>query len=132
MRRLKQTLSLVLALIMIGSVLTACGETNGTESDEVEEVEIAQINLTPDIEFIAQASKDFKVSFAVENGELADDISADDIYLTSSFKGMSAEVVSHSGNNLTLQLKGDIVPNEANAYQWGTVNVKASAFKDGE
>lgn len=45
---------------------------------------------------------------------------------------MSAEVVSHSKNNLTLQLKGDIVPNEANAYQWGTVNVKASAFKDGE
>lgn len=70
MRRLKQTLSLVLALIMIGSVLTACGDTNGTESDEVEEVEIAQINLTPDIEFIAQASKDLRSPLPLKTANL--------------------------------------------------------------
>lgn len=103
---------------------------DGVEDFASSTVQYPEITVTPDIEYVARANKDFKISFAANGGEFSDDISADDISLSDSFYGMEAEVISSSANNLTVQIKGDIVPNEANAYLWGTVNLKPSAFKD--
>lgn len=122
-RTVTRTISLLLVAIMLIGTFAGCGKSKN---------ENKSLSITPDVEYVARAQKDFKISFAVENGEFADSVSADDVYLSDSFYGMEAEVISHSDKNLTLQLKGDIVPNEANAYLWGTVNLKPSAFTAAE
>ncbi|MBQ5995039.1 MAG: hypothetical protein IJL63_04190 [Clostridia bacterium] len=122
-RTVTRTISLLLVAIMLIGTFAGCGKSKNEDKS---------LSITPDVEYVARAAKDFKISFAVENGEFADSVSADDVYLSDSFYGMEAEVISHSDKNLTLQLKGDIVPNEANAYLWGTVNLKPSAFTAAE
>ena len=94
-------------------------------------VEFPEITLTPDVEFVTPSQKDIKLTLSINGSEFEDEISVADITLGDSFDRMEREVISSSANNLTLEIKGDVVKNVSGAYQWGTVGVKPSAIKDG-
>ena len=93
-------------------------------------VELPEITLTPDIEFVTPADHEIKLTLTLAGSTFEDGITEKDIILSNAFEGMEQKVVSSSENNLTLQLSGDLSKNDAGAYQWGTVNVARSAIKD--
>lgn len=86
-------------------------------------VEFPEITLTPDVDSMVACADDLKVSLVISDGEFAKDISKDDITLGNAFEEMDYEIISSSGKNLTLELKGKPVRNVAGAYQWGTIAV---------
>ncbi|MBE6719253.1 MAG: hypothetical protein E7571_01180 [Ruminococcaceae bacterium] len=94
-------------------------------------VEFPEIKLTPDIDSVVSNAKETKVALAIDGSAFEEGISEKDIYLDNAFSDMKIESVSSSDKNLTVQLKGSPVRNEAGAYQWGSVNVKPSGIKDG-
>lgn len=100
------------------------------KEDVSAEVEYPEITLTPDIEFATPSDKKIKVSLTLKGSKFEDKISDSQITLGNAFKNMDAKVISSSDKNLTLELKGKVSKNEAGAYQWGAINVKASAVKD--
>jgi hypothetical protein len=93
-------------------------------------VEYPEITLTPDIESVTLSDKKIKVSLSVKGSEFEDVIGDSDITLGNAFEKMNAKVISSSAKNLTLELKGKLVKNEAGAYQWGTINVAPSVLKN--
>lgn len=103
----------------------------GTEDTANVAVDFPEITLTPDVEFVTPSQKDIKLTLSISGSEFEGKITEADITIGDSFEKMKKEVISSSANNLTLELKGDIMKNEAGAYQWGTVGVKPSAIKDG-
>ena len=94
-------------------------------------VEFPEITLTPDVENVVSNAKEAKVTLAIDGSTFEDGISEKDIYLDNAFSDMKIENVSSSDKNLTVQLKGSPVRNEAGAYQWGAIKVKPSGIKDG-
>ena len=94
-------------------------------------VEFPEITLTPDVENVVSNAKEAKVTLAIDGSTFEDGISEKDIYLDNAFSDMKIESVSSSDKNLTVQLKGSPVRNEAGAYQWGAIKVKPSGIKDG-
>ena len=94
-------------------------------------VEFPEITLTPDVESVVSNTKETKLSFAIDGSTFEKGISKKDIYLDNAFSDMKIESVSSSDKNLTVQLSGSPVRNDADAYQWGSVNVKPSGIKDG-
>lgn len=104
---------------------------DGIEDIAVAEVEFPEITLTPDIEFVTSSDDNTKITLAIDGSKYEDGISAEDISLGNAFVKMTVEDVTASDKNLTLQLKGTPVRNEAGAYQWGTVSVKPSGIKEG-
>ena len=93
-------------------------------------VDYPEITLTPDIKFVTPSDNKVKVSLAIKGSEFEEEIKDSDITLDNAFKKMSAKIISSSANNLTLELQGKIVKNEAGAYQWGKINVSSFAVKD--
>ena len=94
-------------------------------------VEFPEITLTPDVENVVSDATQAKVTLAIDGSTFEDGISEKDIYLDNAFSDMKIESVSSSDKNLTVQLKGSPVRNEAGAYQWGAIKVKPSGIKDG-
>lgn len=103
----------------------------GDENTAAVEVEFPEITLTPDVENIVSNATQAKVTLAIDGSTFEDGISENDIYLNNAFSDMEIESVSSSDKNLTVQLKGSPVRNEAGAYQWGSINVKPSGITDG-
>ncbi|MBQ6558082.1 MAG: hypothetical protein IJL81_01785, partial [Clostridia bacterium] len=95
------------------------------------EVEFPEITLTPDIDSLASNAKEAKVTLTVDGSEFEDSVGENDIFLDNAFSDMTVESVSASGKNLTVQLKGSPARNVADAYQWGSINVKPTGIKDG-
>ena len=95
------------------------------------EVEFPDITLIPDVENVVSDATEAKITLAIDGSTFEDGISEEDIYLADAFSDMKIESVSSSDNNLTVQLTGLPVRNEAGAYQWGSVNVKPSGITDG-
>ncbi len=108
-------------------------DINFTKLEETASAEVVypEITLTPDVENVISNAKEAKVTLAIDGSTFEDGISESDIYLDNAFSDMEIESVSSSDKNLTVQLKGSPVRNEAGAYQWGSVNVKPSGIKDG-
>lgn len=108
-------------------------DINFTKLEETASAEVVypEITLTPDVENVVSDATQAKVTLAIDGSTFEDGISESDIYLDNAFSDMEIESVSSSDKNLTVQLKGSPVRNEAGAYQWGSVNVKPSGIKDG-
>lgn len=103
------------------------GESNTADVN----VEFPEITLTPDVDYVISNATEAKISLTINGGEFEDDISQEDISVGDSFEKMDAEILSASGNNLTMQLKGKPEKNELGIYQWGTIGVKPSGIKNG-
>ena len=103
----------------------------GEDNTASVEVEFPEITLTPNVKSVVSNAKGAKVTLAIDGSTFEDGISKKDIYLNNAFSDMKIESVSSSDKNLTVQLKGSPVRNEAGAYQWGSVNVKPSGIIDG-
>ena len=103
----------------------------GDDNTASVEVEFPEITLTPDVENVVSDVTEAKITLAIDGGAFEDGISEEDIYLADAFSDMKIESVSSSDKNLTVQLTGSPVRNEAGAYQWGSVNVKPSGITDG-
>ncbi len=101
------------------------------EETALAEVVYPEITLTTDVENVVSDAKEAKVTLAIDGSTFEDGISEKDIYLDNAFSDMKIESVSSSDKNLTVQLKGSPVRNEAGAYQWGAIKVKPSGIKDG-
>ncbi len=95
------------------------------------DVNFPDVTLTPDIEFVTPAEKQFKVTLTADGDEFADSIKKSDIELSGNFSGLKIASLSASGKNLTMQLKGSIRLNEAGVYQWGEITIGRQAFKNG-
>lgn len=103
----------------------------GDDNTASVEVEFPEITLTPDVENVVSDATQAKVTLAIDGSTFEEGISEKDIYLDNAFSDMKIESVSSSDKNLTVQLKGSPVRNEAGAYQWGAIKVKPSGIKDG-
>ena len=114
-----------------GSYIVLFKGVEGDDNTASVEVEFPEITLTPDVENVVSDATQAKVTLAIDGSTFEDGISEKDIYLDNAFSDMKIESVSSSEKNLTVQLKGSPVRNEAGAYQWGSVNVKPSGIKDG-
>ncbi|MBO5494117.1 MAG: hypothetical protein J5964_00195 [Eubacterium sp.] len=119
------------AELITGSYIILFKGVEGDDNTASVEVEFPEITLTPDVENVVSDATQAKVTLAIDGSTFEDGISEKDIYLDNAFSDMKIESVSSSNKNLTVQLKGSPVRNEAGAYQWGAIKVKPSGIKDG-
>ena len=94
-------------------------------------VEFPEIGLEPDLAYITPVDDVIKLTLALSGSEFDGEVTADDLVLENAFSGMEIESVSAAGQNLTVQLKGTLERNIADAYQCGTVSVSPKVIKDG-
>ena len=102
------------------------GESNTADVN----VEFPDITLTPDVDYVLSNATEAKITLSINGGEFEHGISQEDIFVGDSFEKMNVESFSASGNNLTMQLKGELEKNELGIYQWGTIGVKPSGIKN--
>ncbi|MBP0990605.1 MAG: hypothetical protein J5874_05470, partial [Oscillospiraceae bacterium] len=93
-------------------------------------VDFPTITLTPDVESVFLGTKQFRVALTIDGSEFEDTLSEEDLYQDNAFARVDMEIVSKSNNNLTLEIKGDFVKNEADCYQWGTIGVLPTGIKN--
>lgn len=94
-------------------------------------VNFKEHNLTCDKDYVLSTDNAVKLTFTLDEGEYAQDVTKDDISLAGSFENMSVDSVSAAGKNLTMQLSGDIAFLESsNAYLDGVVTVSSDAVQD--
>ncbi len=117
--------------LITGSYIILFKGVEGDDNTADVAVEFPEITLTPDVENVVSDATQAKVTLAIDGSTFEDGISEKDIYLDNAFSDMKIESVSSSDKNLTVQLKGSPVRNEAGAYQWGAIKVKPSGIKDG-
>ena len=101
------------------------------EDSAAVEVEFPEIGLEPDIAYVTPADDVIKLTLALSGSEFDGKVTADDLTLENAFSAMEIESVSAAGQNLTVQLKGELERNVAGAYQCGTVSVSPKVIKDG-
>ena len=114
-----------------GSYIILFKGVEGDDNTAFVEVEFPEITLTPDVEAVVSDATQAKITLVIDGSTFEDGISEKDIVLDNAFSDMTVESVSASDKNLTVQLKGSPVRNEAGAYQWGAIKVKPSGIKDG-
>ena len=117
--------------LITGNYIILFKGVEGDDNTAGVEVEFPEITLTPDVENVVSDATQAKVTLAIDGSTFEEGISEKDVYLDNAFSDMKIESVSSSDKNLTVQLKGSSVRNEAGAYQWGAIKVKPSGIKDG-
>lgn len=98
------------------------------------DVEFEQFTLTPNIQSVLSTAKTIQITLTL-NGEFADGLTvgkaSEFISLKGAFEGLTIESLSASGANLTMQLAGDLKPNEtAGAFTDGSITIYPSAIKN--
>ena len=91
-----------------------------------------QKNITCDTENVTPDTKTIKLTMKLENDKFSPNVTETDITLAGSFEEMTIASVSSAGNNLTLQLTGDIAFNESSGcYTEGFIYINKNAFENG-
>lgn len=88
--------------------------------------------LTPDVKSVSAFDNEIKVTLVFAEGSFADNVTADQLSLESSFEDMKIDSISSAGKNLTVQLTGDLKKCESmDLYLPGCIEVDKSAMVNG-
>ncbi|MBR0230865.1 MAG: hypothetical protein IJQ53_01370 [Clostridia bacterium] len=124
MKKMKQILALMLAVLMLVPALAACSRKN-------EEPTIETGFLTSDVDQVSSAIDSLDLTLSLASGKFADTVGTADVVLGGSFKNMTVSSVKADGGKLTLSLTGSPVlqPEISSVYTAGEIKLPKTAFK---
>jgi len=124
MKKMKQILALMLAVLMLVPALAACSRKSEEPTNETG-------LLTADVDQVSSATDSLNLTLTMSEGSFAGTVSPDDVVLGGSFKDMTVSSVNADGDKLTLSLTGSPVlqPEVSSVYTAGEIKLTKTAFK---
>ena len=124
MKKMKQILALMLAVLMIVPALASCNRKNEEPKNETG-------FLTADVNQVSSAIDSLNLTLTMSEGSFAGTVNPDDVVLGGSFKDMTVSSVNADGGKLTLSLTGSPVlqPEVSSVYTAGEIKLTKTAFK---
>ena len=124
MKKMKQILALMLAVLMLAPALASCSRKNEEPTNETG-------FLTADVDQVGSAIDSLDLTLSLASGKFADTVGTADVVLGGSFKNMTVSSVNADGDKLTLSLTGSPVlqPEFSSVYTAGEIKLTKTAFK---
>lgn len=124
MKKMKQILALMLAVLMLVPALASCSRKNEGPTNETG-------FLTADVDQVGSAIDSLDLTLSLASGKFADTVGTADVVLGGSFKNMTVSSVNADGDKLTLSLTGSPVlqPEFSSVYTAGEIKLTKTAFK---